>query len=102
MLRFATEQPEVQESADFREFAKVVSSLADTSRISMKEAETLSSVLGQNARFSRELRQPLRKIDGALRSMVDAQSILDEWSAEITILLEEDDGRLDEALDSAP
>ena len=62
--------------------------MAQVSRDSMNGAQTLSEIIGQNAGFSRELRKPLKKIEGALRNMVDAQSILDGWTDDIDGLLD--------------
>jgi hypothetical protein len=83
ILKAAREDDDAKSSNEFKEFTGSVATLAQSSRESMEQVEVLAGVLNENARFSRELRRPLRKMEGALRSMMDAQAILDGWLLEI-------------------
>lgn len=83
LLRFAHENVETRSDPEFRQFAEAISEMVETSLGAMEGVRQLSTLLGENAGFSRELRRPLRRIDGALRNMTDAQAILEEWASQI-------------------
>lgn len=88
MIRFAKEDEDVRAAEGVQTLFRSIFEMAQVSRESMNGAQTLSGIIGQNAGFSRELRKPLKKIEGALRNMVDAQSILDGWADDIDGLLD--------------
>jgi hypothetical protein len=88
LLQAAREEEDEAPSDEVQQFTEAIAELAGTSRESMEQVEVLAGTLHQNARFSRELKRPLRKMEGALRSMMDAQAILDRWLLEIEELEE--------------
>ncbi|HYP55725.1 MAG TPA: toll/interleukin-1 receptor domain-containing protein [Solirubrobacterales bacterium] len=83
IIRFAEEDEGARNAEGIRTLFEAIRTLTVASRESMEGAKELSRILEENAGFSRELKRPLRKIQGALRSMVDAQSMLDDWDDEI-------------------
>jgi hypothetical protein len=65
-------------------------SMVDASETATGQLADFSKVLEEPAKFSRELRRPVRKMQGALRNIIDAQSVLNEWRERIQALRKTD------------
>ena len=72
---------------DARGYLRSIDEMVSSSHASMEQLIEFSQVLEEPARFSRELRKPARKMQGALRNILDAQSILDEWQIRVRDVL---------------
>lgn len=78
-IAFAEEDDDTQKGQDAQDYFRAISEMVLSSRESTTQLAEFARGLEEPARFSRELRKPVRKIQAALRNVIDAQSILDEW-----------------------
>jgi methyl-accepting chemotaxis protein len=89
LARMATDATEEADTDGVREFFAIARQLAQSSAEAVAEMRVLSDTLTEVGRTSRDLRKITQKISTALRSMIDGQSIIDEWIRRID---EIDDG----------
>jgi hypothetical protein len=91
LLQILTENP--SQIGGSAEFLDVVVDMADKADEGLAGSETLAAVLGDNAKWSKDLRAPSQQIERALRQMADTRSIFQTWKSEITELRQQaDDG----------
>lgn len=74
---------EAKEQAEAKEVFGAILEMVQVSRASGEQIKALISAMEGPAGASRELRQPLRKMQTALRNFVDGQKILDDWEMQI-------------------
>ncbi len=82
MIRLAAEQPE-SEQEGVEEFVSVIREMTAAGRQAAGQLEELAETLDDTAKFSRELRRPLKRIQVAVRNVADAQAIMDRWEQRI-------------------
>ena len=80
-FRILEEGAEV-EIEDAGEFFDGIASMAVASRQAGTSLSGLIGTMQPLARWSRDLRSPIKKVEQGLRSVLDGQAILDEWEEE--------------------
>jgi hypothetical protein len=86
LIATAESEDEVTSEEDVDEYFGGIVQMVDASETATGQLADFSKVLEEPAKFSRELRRPVRKMQGALRNIIDAQSVLNEWRERIEAL----------------
>lgn len=76
------EEDDAVASEESRQFFESISSMAPASRRAGDSLRELIGAMAPIARWSRDLRRPLKTVEAGLRSILDAQGILDEWESQ--------------------
>ena len=77
IFRLTAESPE--QATELQAFFDGVRSMAEASEAGLGSAEELASSVRSNARWSKDLREPSRRLETALRQIADARSITRGW-----------------------
>ena len=83
MLRLAEEDPEERESEEVKEFFEGLRRIVHASRGAGAGAAQLVKNLETVAQMSRELRKPVRRVQDALRKLLDGIAVMEEWERQI-------------------
>jgi PAS domain-containing protein len=83
LIGLAEEDEEIRSESDLQSYFGGISEMVGASQVATAQLAELATVLEEPAKFSRELRKPARKMQGALRNIIDAQSIINEWGKRI-------------------
>jgi hypothetical protein len=83
MLQMIGEDEKQRSSPDAAEFAASILGVAESGREGARGLNQLVRSLEDASQFSRELRKPLRRIQGSLRNVIDAQSLMEEWERKV-------------------
>ncbi len=89
LIRAVREDVDARNSSEAKDLFQSIRGATKSSREATAQLADLSSVMDQSAGLSRELRRPIRKMQTALRNVVDAQKVLDDWEAQINDLYEQ-------------
>ena len=84
ILQLLQETNEVEEGMPF---IRSVLGLANASQAGIEFTVTLANSLFDNRNFSKDLRDPSKRLETSLRQMVDAQSIFADWIRQIRDLV---------------
>jgi hypothetical protein len=82
LIRIAAADDEPSEDA--LELFRGIEVLHEAARESVAMFSDLTSTLEEVSQMSRDLRRPLRKIRGGLKTVLDGQAVLDEWHRRMT------------------
>lgn len=80
------EQPDLAEAEQVQGFIDMVSDLADTARSAMEGVSGMAEAASGLGGVSKILREPGRKINNSIRTMVTATGVIDEWDRQLTQL----------------
>ncbi len=79
MIRLAGEQTSAEDKAAACDVFTSVRGLAAASAENVESLRTLSATIEETAKYSRDIRAPLAKVQSGLQRVMDGQSIMDEW-----------------------
>jgi hypothetical protein len=65
------------------EFLNSIEELATASENGLGRAENLANSVAANAKWSKDLRKPTRRVVKALRQISDARSVFRDWKSQV-------------------